>query len=208
MAVDSRGPKNEPAFDENAPINDAAEKTALGVYSALVGNHKVGPDADRLALNGSDVWDGLHYTSVDRTPVSEWRYGQAVGWKPQPAYGSYTTSGVFQPATGWDYSSGGNQNFQLIGDWLVWCYVHITRTGGTITVPTDGNLSNLVIGAVTGAWRPLNTTPLGSGQSGRLGGVNALTDLTFSLVSVAPGNSIVNGDGISFGGLYPRIRGY
>jgi hypothetical protein len=118
------------------------------------------------------------------------------------------SSGVFTPATGWDYSAGGNQNFEIVGDWLVWCYVHITRTGGTITVPADGNLTNLTIGHVSGAYVAKNTTPLGAGQSGRHLSINALTDGTFSLVSVSQGNDIVNGDAISFGGLYQRTRGY
>lgn len=206
--ADSYGSHNEPQYDENAPIHDAVEKTELGAYAALVGNHKVGTDAARLALSGNDLWDGLHYTSTDLSPAADWRYDVPGGWKALPEYGSYSTSGIFTPGTGWNYSAGGNQSFELIGDWLVWCYVHITRVGGTITVPADGNLVNLNIGHVTGPWIARNTTPLGAGQSGRNLSVNALTDGTFSLVSVSQGNDIVNGDAISFGGIYPRTRGY
>lgn len=153
------------------------------------------------------MWDGLRWTSTDMTPVAEFRYRTAGGWKAQPEYGAPNTSGIFNPGTGWSLS-GGNQNFHLLGDWLVWHYMHLTRSGGTITVPGNGNMANLLLGTVVDGWRAIYTQSFVSAQSGRLASVTTLADGTFNLTAVTPGNNIVNGDDISWSGLFVRQRGY
>lgn len=117
MAVDSYGTRNQPNFDENAPINDAAEKNAISEYAAFGGNRANGLHASRLAYaapwNGLDWWEtdqgwtyryyisggvgAWHVWEIPPTVfVPSWSSGFTVGNANQ--YGIYSLAGGFNLA--------------------------------------------------------------------------------------------------------------
>ncbi|GAA4175730.1 gp53-like domain-containing protein [Gryllotalpicola koreensis] len=65
MAADSYGSHNEPQFSATGAPDDANDLTTLGAYAAKVGNRKVGTNAQRSALSGSDIWAGLEFYETD-----------------------------------------------------------------------------------------------------------------------------------------------
>jgi hypothetical protein len=80
MAVDGpRGPKNAPTFLPGGAFEDWVDMGAVAEYAAEVGNHKVGTTAQRNALTGLNLWNGL--TFEDTTLNATFRYNGA-GWVP------------------------------------------------------------------------------------------------------------------------------
>lgn len=74
MAQDAvTGPKNEPRFSESGAPEIGTDNTIVAAYAALVGNKKGGTDADRLALTGKDLWEGLFWQNSDGTKTT-WLY--------------------------------------------------------------------------------------------------------------------------------------
>jgi hypothetical protein len=68
MAQDAvTGPKNEPRFSESGAPEIGTDDTIVAAYAAKVGNKKGGTDAERLALTGKDLWEGLHFQVSDGT---------------------------------------------------------------------------------------------------------------------------------------------
>jgi hypothetical protein len=84
---------------------------------------------------------------------------------------------------------------------LVHVYVSFFRTGGPLTVPDDGNITNVTVGRL--ALPPVDDQPLASGRSGRLAHFVAApgTGLV-ELTAVAPGAGIPTGSSFSFGGTF------
>lgn len=65
MASESSGPKDQPYFSSSgAPAIDV-DPGLVADYAALVGNRKVLTTAQRLALTGKAVWDGLEVWDTD-----------------------------------------------------------------------------------------------------------------------------------------------
>lgn len=78
MARDSSGTKNQPQYLGTGAPATAADQNEIANYAADVGNRKVKTAAERAALSGADVWDGLEVFESDtgRTYI---RIGG--GWK-------------------------------------------------------------------------------------------------------------------------------
>lgn len=66
MSVTSTGAKNQPQYASSGnPPTFAADLTAAADYAALVGNRKVLTTAQRTALTGKDLWEGLEVYDID-----------------------------------------------------------------------------------------------------------------------------------------------
>lgn len=99
MARDSSGTKNEPQYAATGAPADAADLTELGVYAALVGNHKILTATQRAGLTGADRWVGLFVTESDTGDTYQYTSG---GWVWVLSLGTYST---VAPNAGWAIAS-------------------------------------------------------------------------------------------------------
>lgn len=109
---------------------------------------------------------------------------------------SYTAAG-FTPAAGWDLTM---YSFYRLGD-IAQYRISLTRTGGTITVNTKGDIPNTVVGSVIADQRPAlfaNLSAISAGR-GTFGGIWDTGNV--HLTSVAGSGDIVNGDLLDLAGI-------
>jgi len=86
MSASTFGLKNEPQFGDLDAPDPGVNPTQAAAYAALVGNRKIGTTAQRDALTGKDVWEGLLFgditTGIDyrRTGGAWLPVGGDTGW--------------------------------------------------------------------------------------------------------------------------------
>lgn len=109
--------------------------------------------------------------------------------------------GVATPLSGWsiDYAQA------VIAGRMTTVTLAVTRTGGAITVPANGNIGNQPICTLTSPLVPAITCGWGASHSGRLasGDINTGTRIV-SIGSVAPGSNISTGEAFSISSTYIR----
>jgi hypothetical protein len=154
---------------------------------------------DRVFRN--DV--GYTETYYDVASVSNIGGRATAGWYRTSDWidTAWITTGVTTAQTGWT-TAGGTARYYIRSGW-VYALFYFTRTGGTITVPVDGDVAtqNLATFDAT-AYLPTQAIVLNSG-SGRLsGGVLASSGL-ITLTATTPGASIVNTDVVGLTGSWP-----
>lgn len=101
-------------------------------------------------------------------------------------------------ATGWSLQS---QSVRRIGN-VVYLRLFVQRTGGDITVPTNGNITNTTVATLPTWAVPTINGALASADAGRMASAVATPAGEVSLAAVAPGGDIVNGESITIGGSY------
>ena len=79
-------------------------------------------------------------------------------------------------------------------------YVSFVRKGGTITVPTAGDIANTRVGTFAEGWRPQTALPVSSGASGRVATGFLDSNGTLNLSAVGGSGNIANDDPLSLGG--------
>lgn len=80
MASELKGTKNQPYFSAaGAPAIDV-DPGIVADYAAYVGNHKEGTSAERGALAGADLWDGLLFTETDTGLIWSYLLTSQGGW--------------------------------------------------------------------------------------------------------------------------------
>lgn len=80
MASELTGDKDQPYFrDVGVPAIDV-DPGIVANYAALVGNHKEGTSAERLALAGKTRWEGLLFTETDTGLIWSYLPTVAGGW--------------------------------------------------------------------------------------------------------------------------------
>ena len=113
-------------------------------------------------------------------------------------YDTGRVDGLITVAPGWSLQSS---HLRRVGN-IVFVRVSVVRTGGTITVPADGDIPNTTIASVPAQWTPVLLSSIGPANDGRLAGGTINTAGNIVLTSVSAGAHIVNGDAISLGGSY------
>lgn len=112
-----------------------------------------------------------------------------------------TTAGILTAASGWTLLT----QLGVIRSGTVYVRLEFTRTGGTITVPANGNISNIDVATIAAGWQPDATFNVGLAAVGTgpvaVGDVNGGT--TIRITAVAPGANIVNTDVLSLAGNWP-----
>jgi hypothetical protein len=78
--------------------------------------------------------------------------------------------------------------------------VYVERTGGTITVPTSGDLASVNIATLPASLTPAIETVLTNGYLGRVAGGALQTGRNVRLGSVGGSDNIVNTDRLALGG--------
>ena len=102
MASESRGSKGQPYFAANGAPQIDVDPGIVSDYSAEVGNRKVGTTAQRNALAGDDVWDGLLFG--DTSIGVDFRYLAGTGWQRAGGKGDSTP---FAMACGYETNVAG-----------------------------------------------------------------------------------------------------
>lgn len=103
-------------------------------------------------------------------------------------------------STGWTGSA--SSRYCIVSGWCYGTFL-FTRTGGTLTVPVDGDLTNVAVGTITDTVTyPILSVPLGPGAGRIAAGTLASTGL-ITLTATTPGASIINGDVVTLAGSWP-----
>lgn len=120
-----------------------------------------------------------------------------------------TVADIVVAASGWVITSA---NVRRINKTINFQF-NFDRTGGTITVPSSGNLSNTLIGTMVEEWRPgvtYSQIGLCSGRTGpaavfSMGGtVDGDGEILMCAIEPAAGDILVN-DAFSVGGMYFQL---
>jgi hypothetical protein len=85
---------------------------------------------------------------------------------------------------------------------LVFVYVHGTKTGGTISVPANGNIANADIGTLPVGYRPTYTQGLATGSAGRAAAFSVGSDGKVSITAVAGTGDIEADEEVSASGVF------
>lgn len=124
-----------------------------------------------------------------------WRYIPVIDNDP-PAI-----TNAFTARSGWSISS---QYCYLMQPNMLAAYLRVTRTGGTISVPSDGDITNSDCATLSSSYTPMvGAVGLPTIQSGRLASMFVGSDRIVTIGAVSSGSNIVNGDIISGGGIIP-----
>lgn len=116
----------------------------------------------------------------------------------------YVTSGIGTIESGWTLNY---QRGQIRGG-VAFVGIEFVRTGGTITVPADGNITNTLVFQLNAAWRQptagANLSPgLSSTATGRMCAATITAAGIISLSATTPGSNIVDGNALSLYGSWP-----
>lgn len=108
---------------------------------------------------------------------------------------------AFEDTSDWTCTK---QKIRVIGE--VWGYgeFELTRAGGTLEVPPDGDLPSETVGTISvEAVRPQSLARLVSVNTGVLATGYALANGTVKLAALNTGQNIANGDIITLAGMWP-----
>lgn len=175
------GPKNQPRYDINDDPAFPDHLTEVSEYAASVGNVKVGTAADRNALTGADVWDGLYFRESDTKSAYLRADGAWVLWEFDSGWlGIPNRSAGYSSANGAAYKRtvrGGEVEIKFRGQ--------LNRNGAPPNTVGNDDLLTLPTGS-----RPPNPAyfiqPIGPGQFARIGiGTNGV----MSVVGASTGSA-------------------
>lgn len=127
-------------------------------------------------------------------------HGRADGLVSTP----YVTTGIGTIQSGWSL----NYQRGLIRGGVAFVSIEFVRTGGTITVPATGDITNTAVFQLDAAWFPpsspagllpgLTSSSVARVAAGTVNGTGMI-----QLVAVAPGANIVDGNTFSLYGSWP-----
>jgi hypothetical protein len=83
-------------------------------------------------------------------------------------------------------------------------YVNFTRTGGTITVPADGNITNSTVLTLGAAFWPIQPIGLATGGAGVMAACYISSAGLMQVGAFLPGQTITNGRALSASGTWLR----
>lgn len=121
-----------------------------------------------------------------------------VSGKPSAWPRSGASSGIVSIASGWRLEW---QNGQRLGQ-VCTVAIRVTRTGGTISAGSSGNLANTLVATLTSVWRPFYQGPMSSTSTGQLVNGNANSDGKIYLTATVPNRDITKGSSITLAGTW------
>lgn len=107
------------------------------------------------------------------------------------------TSGILTISTGWTLNW---QQARMFGP-LVAATFSVTYTGATVTVPTNGDITNQAIGTLAAAYRPFYYFTL-QNFAGPMAQFYVNSGGALTLSAVAPGSTLTNGTNYQCGGVW------
>lgn len=187
------------AFNYAAQLATLAQTAQLALEKRA--NSYIGTSAEReavrLLLTEGSLWSD---TNGDKALYML----QGSQWEriwPE-VKGPRVTTGWFTMQSGWKARTTTTNHINRRGDW-VYLYLGFERSGGTINVPSSGNIPNFTIGQVKPEWVPNTVQPLGGGNAtGRLAGYTINSVGQIRLNSVAGTSNINKGHGFQVRGWY------
>ena len=155
-----------------------------------------GTSTERAAIPPGERRLGLIFTESDTNIMWMWVGTQWVSIATGASGWITDASGIFTIAPGFEL-----QTFRVRKDGLLMgFYVSFVRKGGTITVPTAGDIANTRVGTFAAGWRPQTALPVSSGAAGRVATGFLDSDGTLNLSAVGGSANIANDDPLSLGG--------
>lgn len=177
-------------------IYTVANETARATLAA-----SVSPEpsvTNPLYVHRANAPDGMYLEYT--TNGTQWR---TVAYN-EPDSGWVTS--FLSSASGWSVTGGGTSRIRQVGPW-VFIRIDVTRTGGTITVPASGDITNQTIATLNPEWRPDWPQPLTSAESGRVASFMVNSAGSVRLHAVGGSTNINNGNVMSLRGFYRKVIG-
>lgn len=120
-----------------------------------------------------------------------------------PEWDSGWVTNFIRAQSGWKVRTDTTNNIRRIGDWVnINCT--FTRTGGTISVPATGDITNVTVAILNVAWRPAYWQAVHSGESGRLAAFSLGSNGHVRLNAVGGTANIGTNSNFSIRGWYRR----
>lgn len=197
MATQSTGTHNQPLFTDAGTMDMGTDLTAVADYVALAGNRKFGSTSARLALTGSERWEGMVFFDTDIDHPYVWN---GSSWDAGPVYIS-DASAYLTMASNWSMT---NAQMVLSGAVISW-RIKFERTTSTISSTASGNIANVDVLTVNDAnKRPLQTFGFSIDNTGFLCSFELNTAGVLKLTSLPPGIGVAVGNEFSCSGTYLR----
>lgn len=157
-----------------------------------------GTSTERAAIPLGERRLGLIFTESDTNIMWMWVGTQWVSIATGASSSDWISdaAGIFTIASGFELWSFRVRKYGLSMSF----YVSFVRKGGTITVPTAGDIANTRVGTFAAGWRPQTALPVSSGAIGRVATGFLDSDGTLNLSAVGGSANIVNDEGLSLGG--------
>jgi len=112
-----------------------------------------------------------------------------------------TARNFLKSQSGWTTTPDSNNYIKGIGDWVYICWF-FQRSGGTINVPSSGDIVNQTVAIVHEKWRPNTWQPLSSAESGRAASIALGSNGHIRLNAVGGTANINKGSKFSVRGWY------
>lgn len=173
------------------PLDDYGDNSTVGLAIYVDANGQL--RAEPRDTHGEVSWDEI--TGKPSAFPTTW---DKVSGKPSAWPRTGAGSGIMSAASGWSVEW---QNGQRLGQ-VATVVVRVTRTGGTITVPSNGNLSNTLIGTLTSVWQPFYQGPMSSTSTGLMVVGYSQSDGGVYLAATLANRDIVRGQSITLGGTW------
>lgn len=205
----TNGTQGQPQFATSDSVAIASYLTSIANYAALVGNYKVGTTAQRTAATetAKTAWDGLLWRD---TTLHAFYLRLGGGWSLLLTDQGWNLSNL-SLAGGWSTktdSNGGTADGGVGGvrriNQTVYLRFRATRSGGTITADSQGNIADTALAAL-----PTNLAPAGTEYGSVFmpgtgqGSVRIQTDGQIVLTDLYPTDAITNGGIVQVSAVYP-----
>lgn len=167
MAIRSENDIITPGLGDPGEYTSQMAAMAVSIDQALDkrANARVGTSAQRTASIG-DVPEGTLWMDTNGAKALYTKQGNS--WERiWPIDVSPTARSFLRSQSGWTSQPGKNHYIKRRGEWVVISWF-LKRTGGTINVPSSGDIVNQTVAILNEEWRPHSYQALTCGESGRV----------------------------------------
>lgn len=107
-------------------------------------------------------------------------------------------TGIFTVTSDWTFNSG---LFRTYGKFFS-MGLDLNYTGSTVTVPANGNITNVTIGTFATGYRPAFSMPVGMTATGGIATLSVNSSGILTINAVAPGSTFASGMNITVAGMW------
>lgn len=192
-----------PDYNSPGDIVPGLATMADSIQSALEkrGNSYRGTIAQREAFR-VEAPEGSLWADTNGPKVL-WQKRGSNWVRIHPEWDSGWITDFVRAQAGWKTNTTASSRARRIGDWvnINWTF---TRTGGAISVPASGDITNVTVGLLNIAWRPAFWQAVHSGESGRLAAFSLSPNGHIRLNAVGGTANIGTNSNFSIRGWYRR----
>jgi hypothetical protein len=173
------------------PLNVYGDDSTIGLAIYVDANGQL--RADPRDTSGEVTWDEI--TGKPSAFPTTW---DTVTGKPSAWPRTGAGSGLFTVASGWTLEW---ENGQRLGQ-VATVTIRVTRSGGTISSGSSGNITNTRIGTLTTVWQPFYQGALTTTTTGGLIAGYAQADGSVYLSATVPNRDITRGTSFALSGTW------